>query len=127
MDDGPREAYNCGAAIGVKRRVSFIVTTYCEGTIMRKLLGTLFLAGAAALVFVNTSDSLAQAKKAKGGVIEVSQGKDGKWRFSIRNADGKYLGGTAVGHATEKAAKEIVEELKEVIAKAPYVTKKAKD
>ena len=47
--------------------------------------------------------------------------------LTVRNADGKYVGGSAVGHATEKDAKEAAEELKSVIATATYVRKKAPD
>jgi uncharacterized protein YegP (UPF0339 family) len=63
-------------------------------------------------------------KAAAAGVIEIGEGKDGKFRFSVRNADGKYLAGSAA-YATEKDAREAIEELKEVISKAK-VTHKAK-
>jgi len=76
------------------------------------------------LLVTNTADTQAQAKKpAKAGTIELIKSKDGKFRFSVRDADGKYLGGSAVGHATEKETKEAVEELKKVLATATYVSK----
>src|SRR4051794_28531268 len=63
-------------------------------------------------------------KGAKTGTIEIIESKDGKFRFSIRDAEGKYLAGSAVGHATEKETKEIVEELKKVLVTATYTHKK---
>ena len=62
---------------------------------------------------------------AKAGTIELVESKDGKFRFSVRDADGKYLAGSPVGHATEKEAKEAAEKLREVIVTAKYVSKKS--
>lgn len=94
---------------------------------MRKLLAALFLMGTITLIGSGTAESLAQGKKAGGGkgTIELSEGKDGKFRFSVRDADGKYLAGSPVGHATEKEAKDAAEELKRVVGTATYVSKKA--
>jgi len=96
---------------------------------MKKPLGTLLWTAAMtmALLVPGTAMTLAQAKKAaaKAGTIELIESKDGKFRFSIRDAEGKYLGGSAVGHATEKEAKEAVEEMKKVLATATYVSKKS--
>jgi hypothetical protein len=95
---------------------------------MKKLLGVLMISGAAVLATFSTSDSSAQTKKAKNaanapvGTIELKQGKDEKFRFTIRDADGKYLGGSTIGHATDKEAKDACEELKTVIMNAKYVT-----
>src|SRR5262245_13639863 len=92
---------------------------------MKKLVGAMFLTGAAILMASGTADTLAQGKKGKG-TIELIESKDGKFRFSVRDAEGKYVGGSAVGHATEKEAKEAAEELKKVIATATYVSVKKK-
>ena len=96
---------------------------------MKKLLATLVLAGVAGLMVAGSDSTLAQAKKAaaKNGTIELVESKDGKYRFTVRDADGKYLGGSTVGHATEKEAKAAVEELKTVLATAAYVSKKSDD
>ena len=94
---------------------------------MTKLVGAMFLTGALWFVVAQPADTLAQAKKGGKGTIELIDSKDGKFRFSVRNADGKYLGGSAVGHATEKEAREAAEELKKVIATATYVSKKTED
>jgi hypothetical protein len=69
--------------------------------------------------------SFAQAKKGAKGTIEIIESKDGKHRFTVRDADGKYLGGSTVGHPNEKETKEAVGELKRVLASASYVSKKA--
>jgi uncharacterized protein YegP (UPF0339 family) len=74
-------------------------------------------------------DTKKDTKKSKAGsaagTIEISEGKDGKFRFTIRNAEGKFLA-LSGAHASEKDAKAAVEELREVVADAK-VTKKAKD
>lgn len=94
---------------------------------MKKLIA---LTGLAVVVMFLGSGSLelaAQGKKgsSKQGTIELVESRDGKFRFSIRDADGKYLAGSPVGHATEKEAREAVEELKSVIGSARYVSKKS--
>lgn len=59
------------------------------------------------------------------GSIEISEGKDSKFRFSIRNADGKYLGGSGpVGFPTEAAARTAIDDLKKVLATARISVKK---
>jgi hypothetical protein len=95
---------------------------------MKKLVGAMVVILAIALMASGTAGTLAQGKKTgKGakGTIELLEGKDGKFRFSVRDADGKYVGGSAVGHATEKEAREAAEDLKKVIATATYVSKKS--
>ena len=93
---------------------------------MKKLVGAMFLTGAVVLMSSGTADTFAQGKKGKG-TIELIESKDGKFRFTVRDAEGKYVGGSAVGHATEKEAREAAEELKKVIATATYVRKKAEE
>jgi hypothetical protein len=94
---------------------------------MKKLVGALFLTGAIVFLMSGTGGTLAQGKKGVKGTIELIESKDGKFRFSVRDAEGKYVGGSAVGHATEKEAKEAAEELKRVIATATFVRKKAEE
>jgi uncharacterized protein YegP (UPF0339 family) len=97
---------------------------------MKKLIAAALVIGSGIIVSVSPGPTLAQAKKgAKTGTIEIIESKDGKYRFNVRDAEGKYLGGSALGHATEKQAKEAVEEMKKVLATAIYVSKKteAKD
>jgi len=63
--------------------------------------------------------------KGAAGTIEISEGKDGKFRFSIRNAEGKYLGGSGpVGFASEKDARTAIDDLKKVLATAKTTLKK---
>jgi hypothetical protein len=94
---------------------------------MKKLAGAMFLTAAFMFLAAGTVETFAQAKKTGKGTIELIESKDGKFRFSVRNADGKYLGGSAVGHATESEAREAAEDLKKVIATATYVHKKTDD
>src|SRR5262249_3714625 len=95
--------------------------------VMKKLVGALFLTVAVVFLASGTPGTLAQGKKGGKGTIELIESKDGKFRFSVRDADNKYVGGSAGGHATEKEAKEAAEELKRVIATATYVRKKAEE
>ena len=94
---------------------------------MKRLVGALFLVGAIVVMASGTADTLAQGKKGAKGTIELIESRDGKFRFTVRDAEGKYVGGSAVGHATEKDAKEAAEQLKKVMATATYVSKKADD
>lgn len=102
---------------------------------LQKLLACIvLLGGIAALSGIDAPRGVAQAAKkdakkddkASTGTIEISEGKDGKFRFSVRNAEGKYLGGSGpVGFATEKDAHAAIEDLKKVLATAKIVTKKS--
>ncbi len=85
-------------------------------------------AAVAALYLVSGNPELsAQGRKgsSKQGTIELVESKDGKFRFSVRDGDGKYLAGSPVGHATEKEAREAAESLRTVIATAKFVSKKS--
>jgi hypothetical protein len=90
---------------------------------MGKLVAAFVLTGAMVLVLVSGPDMHAQVKGR--GTIELVESRDGKFRFTVRGADGKYVGGSSVGHATEKEARAAAEELKKVIATATYVSKKS--
>jgi hypothetical protein len=93
---------------------------------MGKLVAAIVLTGAMVLL-VSGTDMHAQVKKGARGTIELIESRDGKFRFTVRDADGKYVGGSSVGHATEKEARGAAEELKKVIATATYVSKKSGD
>jgi uncharacterized protein YegP (UPF0339 family) len=96
---------------------------------MRKLLvGVMLVVCMVAFSAVTSPVAVAQVKKdkdkkgAKGGHIEIGEGKDGKFRYSVRNAEGKFLAGSAA-YATEAEAKKGIEELKEVLKTATVVHK----
>ena len=102
---------------------------------MRKYIAAAVLsAGLLVASTATNSNVLAQGDKAKvkvkeapaGGHIEVGKGKDGKYRFTVRDADEKYLGGSTVGHATEKECLEAIEMFKKVVATAKVSMKGAK-
>lgn len=78
----------------------------------------------------DTKEAKKGTKAATTGYIEISEGKDGKFRFFVRDEDDKLLAMSSPGgFASEKDAQKAVEELKEVIAKAKVTKgkKKAKD
>ena len=93
---------------------------------MKKVIAGLIVAAAGAFIYVPTPDAAAGAKK-KTATIEIIESKDGKYRFTVRDAEGTYLGGSATGYATEKAAKKAVEDLKEALGAATFVSKKAEE
>jgi len=86
---------------------------------MRKFVfGGLLLCALALLGGIDQSPALAQ-KGEKGGTIEIKKGNDGKYRFTIRNADAKLLAMSGpTGYATEKDAEKVIEELKTVLKTA---------
>jgi uncharacterized protein YegP (UPF0339 family) len=97
------------------------------------LLCIVLLAGLVVVNGVTDSAVLAQAakkdkdaKKAKGGpVIEIAEGKDSKFRFFVRTADGTLLAMSSPGgFATEKEAAKAIDDLKEAISKARITVKK---
>ena len=97
---------------------------------MRKYIAVVLLSAAMLVAGTATNPTVsAQAKKDKekvgataGGHIEVGKGKDGKYRFSVRDADGKYLAGSGA-YATEKEIHDAIETFRKVVAGAK-VTKK---
>src|SRR4051794_25053787 len=105
---------------------------------MRKLLGCLVAVALLAFVCSGTNPTVkAQDKKDKDtkkdkkdarkggpGTVEIGEGKDGKFRLTIRDAEGKFLAVSAP-HTTEKEAREAIDELREALTKAKVVVKKA--
>jgi uncharacterized protein YegP (UPF0339 family) len=91
---------------------------------MRKFLVCGLLFGALALFTgVSPNPAVAQKKEVKAGTIEVNKGKDDKFRFSVRNAAGKFIAGSTA-YATEKDALKGIDELKDVLKTAKVTTKK---
>jgi uncharacterized protein YegP (UPF0339 family) len=91
---------------------------------MSKLLfSAVLFAGMAGLVSTATLPTApAQDKKkatvdTRPGKVVVSEGKDGKFRFVVRDADDKYLAQSGAFEKKEDAMKGI-EALKEALAKA---------
>src|SRR4051812_38515708 len=121
---------NAPAAMELLQGTGCASFSFFEGRlVMKKLLAATFLTAAIMMLAQGNTSTFAQAKKAKAstktGTIELIESKDGKYRFSVRDAEGKYLGGSAVGHATEKEARAAAEDLKSVLATAVYVSKKS--
>ena len=58
-------------------------------------------------------------KDSKAGVIEITQGKDEKYRFFVRDGEGKLLAMSGPGgFATMKEAEAAIDHLKDIVAKA---------
>jgi len=61
------------------------------------------------------------------GTVEISEGKDGKYRFFVRDSQGKVVGGSGLtGFESKEAAAKAVQSLKEILnhAKLVYPEKK---
>ncbi len=100
---------------------------------MRQLLVSLvLLAGFATVCCIPDAPVVAQATKDKGTkgspYVDVTEGKDGKFRFVVRNGAGKLLAMSGPsGFASEKDVLKAIDELKEGITKAKInPTKKGK-
>jgi uncharacterized protein YegP (UPF0339 family) len=92
---------------------------------MRKLLCG-FCALAMLVAVQGPSDqAAAQGKKKATGVIEIGEGKDGKFRFFVRDDEGKLLAmSSPSGFESVKDAQEAIGTLKEVISTAKVTTLK---
>jgi uncharacterized protein YegP (UPF0339 family) len=98
-------------------------------------------AGAASMLSlstdINAQEKTKEAKKAedkkgsgKVGSIEIKEGKDSKFRFSIYDGDEKFVAMSGPqGFATKEDAAKAVEKLKTVLkdAKVEYVKKDEKE
>ena len=95
---------------------------------MRKLLCFAALC-AFLLPFACSFESAARAQKGKAGgaTIEISEGRDGKFRFTVRNSDGKFLANSgANAFPSEKEALKGAEEFKSVVGSAKISVSKGK-
>ena len=84
---------------------------------------TLAVAAVAGLLAVAGAPVTAQKKdapKAKPGVVEVKQGKDDKYRLTIRDADGKFLAMSGA-FATKADALKGLDILKDALKDAKVV------
>ena len=99
---------------------------------MTKLVRVVVLMMALGVVAVPATISTAQDKKEKKstkkakepGTIEVGESKNGKFYFTIRNGEGKYLCGSTPIYTSKDEVKKAIEELKEVLVDAKMKDKK---
>lgn len=88
---------------------------------MRRGLIAVFVVGIALLVALATAErtALAGGKKGATGTIEIKEGKDGKYRFFVRDAEDKLLAMSGpTGFATIAEAQKAVDALKAVVGTA---------
>lgn len=90
------------------------------GTLRVMTLATIIGSLALAPLATNAQEKKSATKKSSG-VIQIQEGKDGKFRISVRNSENKYLAGSPIGFETKAEAQKAVEELKEVISDAKLV------
>lgn len=91
------------------------------GTLRFLTLTTVIGSLALAPLATNAQEKKSSSKKGTG-TIQIQEGKDGKFRFSIRNSDDKYLAGSPpAGFETKAEAQKALEELKDVISEAKVV------
>jgi hypothetical protein len=92
-----------------------------EGVAMRKVLLGGFLLVLLILVR-GTAPGVVEAQGKKGGttgVIEIGEGKDGKFRFFVRDAEDKLVAMSSPGgFASVKDAQAAIDRLKEIVSKA---------
>ncbi|MBX9624073.1 MAG: hypothetical protein K2X82_09715 [Gemmataceae bacterium] len=86
----------------------------------------LFAAAAAGVLAAAGQPSAAQKKDApkagKAGTVEIKQGKDDKYRFNVRDADGKFLAMSGPsGFATRAEAVKGLDALKAALDGAKVV------
>jgi hypothetical protein len=85
-----------------------------------------FREGSTSPVFAQGKDK-GKVTKGKEGAIEIAEGKDGKFRFFVRDDEGKLLAMSSPGgFASVKDAQKAIDELKDVI-KTAKVTVAKKD
>lgn len=93
-----------------------------------KALVLVAILGTAAIV-VPMQEGAAQPKKKEmekaEGVVQIKTGKDGKFRFTVRNAEGKLLAQSSLsGFKTEEEAKAGIDALKTTLESAKVETVK---
>jgi uncharacterized protein YegP (UPF0339 family) len=94
---------------------------------MRKYIAAAVLCAGMLVAGTDTGPVVsAQGAKAKAGHIEIGKGKDGKYRFTVRDADEKFLA-LSGAYASEKECREGIETLKKVIVGAKVSVKEVKD
>jgi uncharacterized protein YegP (UPF0339 family) len=93
---------------------------------MSKLLRCLALVvamGAISATAISVAD--AQGKGKSTGIVEVNEGKDGKFRLIVRDANNKYLA-TSAAFASKEDAMKGLSRLKEVLQHPTITDKKSK-
>lgn len=93
----------------------------CRAVLFVSMAGLVSTATISTAPAQDKKDTTKKAPAGKAGTIEVSEGKDGKFRFTIRDAEGKFLALSGAHEKKEDALKSI-ETLKDVLPKATVTT-----
>lgn len=91
-------------------------------TLVRSTLLLAAVAGLLAAAGQPTAAQKKEARAAKPGTVEIKQGKDDKYRFNVRDADGKFLAMSGPsGFATKAEAVKALDALKAALDGAKLV------
>jgi hypothetical protein len=97
---------------------------------MSKLVRCLALMAAmstVSIVALSVAEAQEKGKKATGktsGIVEVNEGKDGKFRLIVRDTEDKYLA-TSAAFASKEDAMKGLDRLKEALENPKITSKKA--
>lgn len=103
-----------------------LLSGLCAAALVVGLAGAGGVAPAQDKKKTDTKTDTTKSAPAKGGTIEVNESKDGKFRFTVRDTEGKYLGGSATGYATKEDAVKAVDALKAALGSAKIEYGKSK-
>ena len=64
------------------------------------------------------SSAKVESKKTSTGAIQISEGKDGKFRYKLVDADNKYVMSSILSYETKEEAAKDVQKMKDVLSTA---------
>jgi len=64
------------------------------------------------------SSAKTEPKKTSTGTIQISEGKDGKFRYKLVDADNKYVMSSVLSYETKEDAAKDVQKMKDVLSTA---------
>jgi uncharacterized protein YegP (UPF0339 family) len=92
---------------------------------MRQFVVCLALLAGFAIICAVPDAAVVAQDKSKGPHINVTEGKDGKYRFTVRSGEGKLLAMSGpTGYASEKDALKAIEDLKTALKTAKIMPAK---
>jgi len=104
------------------------VTKIVRSLALMTAMAGLITAGGLAVAPAQDKKDVKKGTKAAAGTVEVNEGKDGKFRFFVRDAEGKMLAMSGPsGFETKADAVEAIETLKSVLPSAKMSAGKKDD